>query len=65
MISIPVFSTGNSIPEPAGWMQPVGWTGPEPILYWNLDNLDGLTLMEGSEVASFNALVPGKVRKLF
>ena len=57
MISIPVFSTGSSIPEPAGWMQ--------PVLYWNLDNLDGLTLMEGTEVASFNALVPGKVRKLF
>ena len=64
MISFPVYSSG-SIPHPGGWTQPIGWSGPQPVLYWSFDILDGSTLMEGNEAASFNALVPGKVRKLF
>ena len=60
-VSVPVHSSGT-IPDPIGWMVPDGWTGPEPILYWNFDNLDGLVLMEGTEQKHYDALTDGKVR---
>ena len=60
MFSIPVYSSG-SIPEPSGWRQPTGWTGPQPVLHLSFDNLDGLMLMEGTEQKDYDALTQGKV----
>ena len=40
------------------------WTGPEPVLYWGLDNLDGLVLMEGAQQTDFDAFTDGKVIKI-
>ena len=54
-VSVPVDSSG-SIPDPIGWSEPEGWTGPEPVLYWSFDTLDGLTLMEKTQQADFDAL---------
>ena len=55
-----MYSSG-SIPDPGGWKQPVGWTGPGSVLHWSLDNLDGLVLMEGTQQKDYDALTDGKV----
>ena len=60
MISIPVYSSG-SIPDAGEWMQPIGWSGPEPVLYWSFDSLEGMVLMEGTEQEDYDALTEGKV----
>ena len=60
MVSIPVNSSG-SIPAPDGSIEPIGWTGPEPVLYWSLDTLEGLILMEGTQQKDYDALAEGKV----
>ena len=60
-VSVPVYSSG-SIPDPVGWSEPDGWTGPDPVLYWSFDNLDGLMLMEQTQQAVYDALTDGKVR---
>ena len=60
--SIPVYSSG-SIPGPGKWTEADGWTGPEPVLYWSFDSLDGLMLMEGTEQRDYDALTEGKVRE--
>ena len=41
--------------------QPAGWSGLDPILYWSLDNLDGLLFMEGNAQREYDALTEGKV----
>ena len=42
-IGIPVYSS-RSIPDPVGWSEPEGWTGPDPVLYWSFDTLDDLII---------------------
>ena len=49
------------IEDEEGWVKPDGWTGPAPILYWSLDTLEGLVLMEGTQQTNFDALTDGKV----
>ena len=63
MFSILVYSSG-SIPDRGGLKQPVGWTGPGPVLHWSLDNLEGLVLMEGTQQKDYDALTDGKVTQL-
>ena len=46
---------------PAEWTPPTGWTGPSNVLYRNLDNMDCLTPMEGTELSYFDPVAPGKV----
>ena len=58
MYFIAVYASG-SIPDPG--KQPTGWSGLDPILYWSLDNLDGLLLMEGNAQREYDALTEGKV----
>ena len=43
------------------WFAPNGWTGPDPILYWSLDTLEDMILMEGTQASKFAPLVSGKV----
>ena len=64
--SFPVYSSGSimDVEHEEGWVKPDGWTGPEPILYWNLDTLEGLVLMEGTQQRDFDALTEGKVSSL-
>ena len=38
-----------------------GWIGPSNALYRNLDNMDCLTPMKGTELSYFDPLAPGKV----
>ena len=49
--------------EAIAWSRPPGWTGPDPVLYWSFDTLDGLVLMEGTQQADNNSftLTDGKV----
>ena len=61
-VSVPVYSSG-SIPDPVGWSEPEGWTGPDPILYWSFNTLDDLTLMEETQQADFDVLTDGKVNR--
>ena len=42
------------------WATP-GYTGPDPIEYWSLNNLDGITLMIGTGQGNYDPLVTGKV----
>ena len=55
---ISVFSSGSIPDSDDGWMQQVGWTGPDPVLYLSLDTL---VLMEGTEQREYDALTEGKV----
>ena len=43
------------------WIEPNGWTGPDPALYWSFDTPEHLTLMEGTQESKFATLVSGKV----
>ena len=61
-IGIPVYSS-RSIQDPVGWSEPDGWTGPDPVLYWSFNTLDGLTLMEETQQADYDALTDGKVNR--
>ena len=61
-VSALVYSSG-SIPDPAGWSEPEGWTGPDPVLYWSFNTLDGLMLMEETDQAVYDALTDGKVNR--
>ena len=61
-IGIPVYSSG-SIQGSVGWLEPDGWTGPDPVLYWSFNTLDGLTLMEETQQADYDALTDGKVNR--
>ena len=56
----PVYSS-SSIPATDWSMDPIRWTGPDPVLYWSLDNLDGLVLSEGTEQKDYDAVTEGKV----
>ena len=60
MVFILVYSSG-SIPTPDGAMESIRWTGPDPVFYWSLDNLDGLMLMEGTQQKNYDGLTEGKV----
>ena len=46
--------------SPVPWVPPVGWSGPDPVLYWSFDNHAGLDSMEGT-VQAFWPMVPGQV----
>ena len=61
--SISVYSGGSimDVEHEEGWVKPNGWTGPEPVLYWSLDTLKGLVLMEGTQQKYYDALTKGKV----
>ena len=61
MCFIAVYSSRSIPNSDDGWTKPVGWTGPVPILYWSLDNLQGLVLMEGTQQKEYDALTEGKV----
>ena len=43
------------------WIEPNGWIGPDPVLYWNFDTPERMSLMEGTEESNFPPLVSGKV----
>ena len=45
------------------WDPPAGWTGPDPVVYRSFDNLECITLMEGTEEANFS-LISGKVQNI-
>ena len=53
--------SSDRIADLDGWKQPVEWNGPQPVLYYSLDNLYGLVLMEGTEQRDYDALIDGKV----
>ena len=42
-IGIPVYSI-RGIPDPVRWSEPEEWTGPDPVLYWSFNTLDGLII---------------------
>ena len=60
-IAFMVHTHPSWFPDFNGWMQPEGWTGPDPVLYWSFNNLDGLVLMAGTQQKKYDALTDGKV----
>ena len=41
---------------------PAGWTGPDAVLYWSFDTLDGLVVREGGSLANEATSIYGKVK---
>ena len=61
ILIIPKLLRSFLVELPEIWIPPVNWTGPDLFLYRSFDNLNYMTLMEGTLQQNFEALVPGRV----